>query len=511
MSSNPSASTIQVPSSSASAIRASPQKSQIRTYDSKLISREMDRLAMQTSTPPLHPSHSHSHSHTGLGAAVGIHGGHGMTPTGSVSTLTLVPNLSTHSGTSPLTASSSATLITDDPWAALHLHVLPLFNGEPLRMPIEDLNAFVKKHLVAVVSKAPSRAISTLENDLVDLISTGMITLNAKLNGKKDEELLNRVVELWNFFWTQLLPYIEGVFLPLQIDQLLVNLSRTPRVVRPTSPVDSMDRDSSPPNQSTLTSAPIDVRTLTLRSFRDALILPVFERLHLLIASAQTKEKDARNEYNQPRFQQMLLVLTSIQTPSVSLSMNEAPLSPGEHAIAQLLRAVRNPSSSVFPLNQYPNGHARRRTMGPSSFSGGAPRDRRGRIARKDEAVYSDSAARILGITSTGVDPDETPTVGGLAATTGPEDLQRIQRMRDEREFLDSLKSPDIDGDPGKQNLIGNAAIGQLPQLNGNSQQQYANMQVDYDSADDRSEEEDFGTEIQRPEGYTADWESGQR
>lgn len=134
-----------------------------------------------------------------------------MTPTGSVSTLTLVPSLSTHSGTSPLTAGSSATLITDDPWAALHLHVLPLFNGEPLRMPIEDLNAFVKKHLVAVVSKAPSRAISTLENDLVDLISTGMITLNAKLNGKKDEELLNRVVELWNFFWTQLLPYIEGV------------------------------------------------------------------------------------------------------------------------------------------------------------------------------------------------------------------------------------------------------------------------------------------------------------
>lgn len=168
--------------------------------------------------------------------------------------------------------------------------------------------------------------------------------------------------------------------------------------------------------------------------------------------------------------------------------------------------------------------------MGPSSFSGGAPRDRRGRIARKDEAVYSDSAARILGITPTSVDPDETPTVGGLAATTGPEDLQRIQRMRDEREFLDSLKSPDIDGDTGKQNLIGNAAIGQHPQLNGNSQQQYANMQVDYDSADDRSEEEDFGTEIQRvsgrskrsrrsqanpslgqPEGYTADWESGQR
>ncbi|KAG8973286.1 hypothetical protein FRB90_009973, partial [Tulasnella sp. 427] len=394
-----------------------------------------------------------------------------------------------------MTASSSATLITDDPWAALHLHVLPLFNGEPLRMAIEDLNALVKKHLVTVVSKAPSRAISTLENDLVDLISTGMITLNAKLTGKKDEELLNRVVELWGFFWTQLLPYIEGVFLSLQIDPLLMNLSRTPRVVRPTSPVDSTDRDSPPPHQSTLTSAPIDVRTLTLRSFRDAIILPVFERLHILSASLPTKEKDARNEHNQPRFQQMLLVLTSIQTPSVSLSMNEVPLSPGEHAIAQLLQAVRNPSSSVFPLNQYPNGHPRRRTMGPSSFSGGAPRDRRGRIARKDDALYSESAARILGITPSGMDSDETPTVGGFGATAGQEELQRIQRMRVEREFLDSLKSPDIDGDRGKHSVIGNG----YPQANDNAEQEY----IEYDSADDRSEEDDFGTEIQRPDGYT--------
>lgn len=187
--------------------------------------------------------------------------------------------------------------------------------------------------------------------------------------------------------------------------------------------------------------------------------------------------------------------------------MNEAPLTPGEHAIAQLLRAVRNPSSSVFPLNQYPNGHARRRTMGPSSFSGGAPRDRRGRIARKDDVVYSDSAARMLAITSAGVDPDETPTVGGLGPTTGPEELQRIQRMRDEREFLDSLKSPDLDGDSGKQNLI---AVGQHAQTNGSSQQQYANMQVEYDSADDRSDEEDFGTEIQRvSRGLRRSWQIG--
>lgn len=202
-------SSIQIPAPSNASIRASPQKTaQIRTYDSKLISREMDRLAMHTPTPPIH-THSHSHSHTGSPHPT-LHG-HGLTPVGSMSTLSLVPNL-THSATPTLvTSPSSLPLPSDDPWSVLHLHVLPMFNGEPLRIPIEDLNALVKSHLQTVVSKSPSRAISTLENDMIDLLSTGMITLNAKLAGMDGDKLLNRVVDLWGFFWTQLLPYVEGV------------------------------------------------------------------------------------------------------------------------------------------------------------------------------------------------------------------------------------------------------------------------------------------------------------
>ncbi len=99
----------------------------------------------------------------------------------------------------------------DDPWSALHLFVLPIFNGEALRVPIEDLNALVKRHLQTVVSKAPSRAINTLENNLEELLGVGMVTLNARLKGVDDEKLLNRVVELWGFFWSQILPYVEGV------------------------------------------------------------------------------------------------------------------------------------------------------------------------------------------------------------------------------------------------------------------------------------------------------------
>ena len=46
---------------------------------------------------------------------------------------------------------SGTNVPVDSPWAILHVDVLPLFNGEPLRIPIEDLNARVREHIQAVV------------------------------------------------------------------------------------------------------------------------------------------------------------------------------------------------------------------------------------------------------------------------------------------------------------------------------------------------------------------------
>ena len=62
-----------------------------------------------------------------------------------------------------------------------------------------------------MVSTAPSKALATLEHDTSALISSGMVTLNAKLTGIDDDKLVSRVVEIWGFFWDQVLPYVEGV------------------------------------------------------------------------------------------------------------------------------------------------------------------------------------------------------------------------------------------------------------------------------------------------------------
>ena len=75
----------------------------------------------------------------------------------------------------------------------------------------EDLNQLVRRHLQAVVSQSPAKAFAILEHDTSELIASGMVTLNAKISDIDDEKLIGRVVELWGFFWDQVLPYVEGV------------------------------------------------------------------------------------------------------------------------------------------------------------------------------------------------------------------------------------------------------------------------------------------------------------
>ena len=75
----------------------------------------------------------------------------------------------------------------------------------------EDLNTLVRRHIQSVVSQSPPKALSTLENDVSELIASGMVTLNVKFMNIEENRLLARVVDMWCFFWDQVLPYVEGV------------------------------------------------------------------------------------------------------------------------------------------------------------------------------------------------------------------------------------------------------------------------------------------------------------
>ena len=77
------------------------------------------------------------------------------------------------------------------------------FQGEPY--------AIVQRHIQGVVSADLSRALATLEHGTSALVSSGMITFNAKLMGIDDDKFVSRVVEMWGFFWGHALLNVEEV------------------------------------------------------------------------------------------------------------------------------------------------------------------------------------------------------------------------------------------------------------------------------------------------------------
>ncbi|CAB4482104.1 HbrB-domain-containing protein [Rhizophagus irregularis] len=128
-----------------------------------------------------------------------------------------------------------------DTWGSLVVKVLPLFNGEGLKLCIEDLNDLVRRYM-------NDRPLHLLYDDINELLELGMFTLNGKLRGVPDEKLVSRLVELWSFFFGTVIPYFEGVFLPLLI-------------------------------QSSVQKENMNIRRLVLMSFRDHVILPMGDRV----------------------------------------------------------------------------------------------------------------------------------------------------------------------------------------------------------------------------------------
>jgi len=198
------------------------------------------------------------------------------------------------------------------------------------------------------------------------------------------------------------------------------------------------------------------VRTVALRSFRDKVIVPLFPRLNARLEIMKKDMKDGlfgdglgENQI-MPRLQQMLLVLASqTRLRPTQLSLTEPAPQPtaGEVAVTQLLRTIRSPLSSLptnATLRPFSVASASSHKRTPSFLSGQVPRDRRGRIGQKPGWMR---AEKILGPGDDDPDDDngeETPRNYGYFE----------QGREKEREFLESLRSPDPEG------TIANAGLG---------------------------------------------------
>lgn len=189
----------------------------------------------------------------------------------------------------------SVNQIINDVWPLFCMKTLPLFSGEGLMVPVEYLNKLVRLH---VKKRYAEKKMGLFIDELYEFIEKGMRSFDVNLSSLPDEKMIHRFVELWTFFFTTILPYIEAVFLPLQAefnDLEWTTYSHGKDVLK---------------NQTDL-----DVKRITLIRFRDDIVLPIYERLKVIFTKIPLN-LDLSQEFMDiaSKLLQSILILTSVHS-----------------------------------------------------------------------------------------------------------------------------------------------------------------------------------------------------
>ncbi|KAF1345457.1 HbrB-like-domain-containing protein [Delphinella strobiligena] len=187
---------------------------------------------------------------------------------------------------SNLGATMGLTGITpDDAWPLLKARLLNIFEGEDLRTPIEDFNLLASVYVRRCIQK---RAPIVLIEDLRELLVTGFSSLAQTLRGVPDERLVLKLVELWIAVFGTILPFIQAVFLPLDLEfrgqGSIMSQREAAEFWGAFMPEDSSKADERPSSSGGTVRLPslgeeLDVRRITLIVFRDVVVLPKHESL----------------------------------------------------------------------------------------------------------------------------------------------------------------------------------------------------------------------------------------
>lgn len=108
-------------------------------------------------------------------------------------------------------------------------------------LPIEELNELVAQHIRRALERGPARASSSLSADLRALLVTGLSRVAvqpfngnsstnsngaaASMSAAEEARTLHRLAAAWVVFFSSVLPWLKGVFLPLGTDPILLSLS----------------------------------------------------------------------------------------------------------------------------------------------------------------------------------------------------------------------------------------------------------------------------------------------
>ena len=207
-------------------------------------------------------------------------------------------------------------LSPDDAWPLLKARVLLIFEGEDPRPPVEDFNALVTVHIKRCIHK---RSPIILIEDLNELLSTGFGSLDQTLRHVPDDRLIPHLVEMWLVVFTTILPFLQAVFLPLDMEFRGSGIMTSAQaaefwgVMLP----DEMNTKS-PENRNIPILGELEVRRITLLMFRDIVILPRYEALMAIFSRLSLENLNAGLESPSP--------IPHDARPGTAGSANDVPL-----------------------------------------------------------------------------------------------------------------------------------------------------------------------------------------
>jgi hypothetical protein len=303
----------------------------------------------------------------------------------------------------------------DDAWPLLKARLLNLFSGESLLRPVEELNVLVSVHIRRCVQR---KTPITVIEDLRELLQTGFSSLAQTLRGLPDDRLVNKLVEMWASVYGAILPFLQAVFLPLDLEFKGRGVCMSPREAQEFwgAMPESLKSDDRPSSAGGTIKMPtlgeeLDVRRITLITFRDTVILPkhenlmaIFSRLSLDNISAAQRSPDpnksrehARSDPAAPGAERpgtagsLSPHMSSFNSQASTLLDAASSSSGGAMSAAGRSRATSNTSAGSFGTS-LPNVHSVLSPQGGASTSTLTPQP----PMPTDPAKVTETVARML-------------------------------------------------------------------------------------------------------------------
>ena len=169
----------------------------------------------------------------------------------------------------------------DDAWPYLKAKLLVIFEGEDLRLPVEDFNRVVQMHIQYCIHK---RSPNSMLEDLREFLAAGFSSLDRTLRNAPEDRFIPTLVELWLFTFTSILPYVQAVFLPLDLEVSGCGTIMTPEQARDFWGGVMATSGNSKHHRVAPAATVLDVRRLVLVAYRDIVILPRYDTLKTIFS-----------------------------------------------------------------------------------------------------------------------------------------------------------------------------------------------------------------------------------